>query len=63
MKKIFYGSLIILLPLLLILLSAYFFFVVVGNSEGDIEQIRLNCLNSGGTLVEYQGKIEKCIPR
>lgn len=62
MKKLFYGSLVLLLLSLLILLPAYFLFVV-GDSASSLEQVKLNCLNSGGTSVEYQGKFERCIPR
>lgn len=63
MKKIFYGSLILLLLSLLILLPTYFLFVV-GDSKNSFEQVKQNCLSTGGTVVEYpEGKFERCIPR
>lgn len=61
-KKIFYGSLIALLLGLLILIPT--FYILVVGTEDDVEIVIRNCLNSGGTVVEYpEGKFERCIPR
>lgn len=61
MKKLFYGSLLIVFLFLLILMPTFYYLIV--GTENGVEIIKQNCLNSGGTVVEFEGKFEKCIPR
>lgn len=62
MKKIFYGTLIVILLCLLLLLPLAY--LSIFGSSNDFQVVKQNCLNSGGTVVEYpEGKFERCIPR
>lgn len=66
MKKLF--KQIFVLYIILTSMVTIAFLLAVTNEEFIIwktnyETIRKNCLDSGGTVVEYQGKFERCIPR
>ena len=57
MKELYIQVIIFLFASNLLLLSFFYFFLT---SDTDAKTIIKKCLDSGGTVVEYQGKFEKC---